>query len=422
MIKDVLNTSIARYISLFINFIISVFIARQLGAEGKGYIAGVLLIPQLLVAYGSFSLNESFLYYWGRETFSRSRLKNLVIYVITIQGVLLGVLSVLYFLFIKSNEPIVVIMLCFAIAPALLAFEVLTYTLRGNLLISKFNFSIIIQSMVYLITVLPSVLLGYGVNGVILSYLTGYLFSIFYMVFNFPKSESESEEHVSLKDLFNYGLKVHLFRLLNVTEAKFDMYLVSIMLPISELGIYSVAVSLSQLFSMLLQRPISTVVHPYLIRFNEKREHITAQVTRIVLFIGFIFCLVIWLLSKYALDLIYGDQFLTAYAPLTILLLGTLIKTPAATINGYFKAVGKPEILAKISAFTAPLNVGLCLVFIPKFGINGAAIISSFTYLIFSIVLYFKFIKETNIKIIDCILPKYKDYILVKSMIFQKKI
>jgi len=65
-----------------------------------------------------------------------------------------------------------------------------------------------------------------------------------------------------------------------------------------------------------------------------------------------------------------------------ILFLGTLIFTLASTSNAILTAIGKPKVVAKIIIISAFANIIVNLLLIPNFGITGAAIATTLSYLI----------------------------------------
>ena len=418
MIKDFLHTSLTRYLIILISFISSVLIARNLGAEGKGYVVGILIIPQLFAAYGSFSVNESFLFFIGKKEISLKRLNFFLAWVLVVQCPLLVILCYLYFVIIGSSSEKASIIIAVALIPLLLFLEILRFCQRGVFHIGKYNTGLLIESAVTLFFIGYSLFMDYGAFAIVVSYTAGYFFSLCFILFNFPVPEVSNVSAVSVIDLFSYGWKVHLFRILNVTEAKFDIFLISILLAPGELGLYSVAVSLSQLYALIVQRPVSTVILPYFLKMDEKYlGELAARVTRIVIFGSFILGVLLWGGGHKLLVLLYGNEFSAAYIPFAILLLGTLIRTPTATLNCYFKACGRPETLAKISSITAPINVCLCFAFIPMYGIVGAAIISAITYAVFAGYLLFRFSRETQMNLFDCIVIKIDDFKKLRQLI-----
>ena len=421
MIKDFLHTSLTRYLIILISFISGVLIARNLGAEGKGYVVGILIIPQLFAAYGSFSVNESFLFFIGKKKISLKRLKSLLSWILVVQCPLLIILCYLYFVITGSSSGKESVIIALVLIPLLVFLEILRFCQRGVFHIGKYNTGLLIESATTLFLIGCSLFMGYGAFAVVVSYTVGYFLSLCFILINFPVPNFSKVSTVSIIDLITYGWKVHMFRILNVTEAKFDIFLISILLSPAELGLYSVAVSLSQLYALIVQRPVSTVILPYLLKMDEKYiEELTARVTRMVIFGSFTLGVLLWVGGRKLLIILYGNQFSAAYTPFAILLLGTLIKTPAATLNCYFKARGRPETLARISSITTPINVCLCVLFVPIYGIVGAAIISAITYSVFASYLLFRFSRETQINLSKCIVIKIDDFIKLSGLILDR--
>src|SRR5438445_13024105 len=67
---------------------------------------------------------------------------------------------------------------------------------------------------------------------------------------------------------------------------------------------------------------------------------------------------------------------------LEILALGVFANGMAYVPYNMLQAVGKPDITAKFHLLELPLYVVLCLLFIPRWGITGAALASTFRFVL----------------------------------------
>jgi O-antigen/teichoic acid export membrane protein len=121
--------------------------------------------------------------------------------------------------------------------------------------------------------------------------------------------------------------------------------------------------------------------------------------------------------SKIFVELVYGVSYLPALVPLWILLIGVVLKAPMSILAYYFKSIGLPEVMVKISIITVVLNVISGLLFIPRYGIIAAAIISTISYTIYSILLSRKYMKMTNKGLSEQYLFSQSEITLIKDYI-----
>ena len=75
-------------------------------------------------------------------------------------------------------------------------------------------------------------------------------------------------------------------------------------------------------------------------------------------------------------------------------------------------ARGKPEMIAIQSALALVLNIILNLIFIPRFNFVGAALASSISYSVMTILLAFTFRRLSGARLRDLFLPSRADLVL----------
>lgn len=177
------------------------------------------------------------------------------------------------------------------------------------------------------------------------------------------------------KEFFKFNKWVFLISLIGATSARADTFLTTKLLPIEQVGIYSVAVSLTSFIPQLFFA-IATVAAPKLANFTSVKAAATylkklqLLVTSLALLglsgipIGF------FIITKF-----YGIAYMASLQPFLILFFAQilfLLALPAHQAIFYFFA--NPEIMVPVSAvqFITILILGWFL--ISSFGITGAAL------------------------------------------------
>ena len=416
MLKKIINTGLVRVIGLFLKFLIGIIISRVFGAVGKGEITLFLLIPTLISTYFGLSIQEGFLYFFGSNKITNKDFKNLLF---RANVFLTPIFLFFYFtayLFIDNYDyylfPQIILMI------VLLNTIIFKFSLRGLLEFKAYNLVLFVEPFITLLGILIIVLFDLNLEYIIWAYILGYVLPLPYQYLIIINKEKTPSVALKLKQIVNYSYKVHFFKILNFTENKFDILIIGYFLSITEVGIYSIAVAITVIFQSLVQTSISTVLLPALIKSkNDFKQKLTTDYFKLSLSLALVFLVGILIFGKMFIENIYGLEFKAAFTPLIILSIGALIKSPSACMNSYFKSNGRPEVLYKTSIYSVIVNILLCFVLIPSFGIVGAAIASSISYFIYGIIMIIKFNNTTQISFLNLISINRKDFKSMKNLI-----
>lgn len=188
---------------------------------------------------------------------------------------------------------------------------------------------------------------------------------------------------VAFREYFGMLLKVAATSLVTLLNYRADLYIVAILLPPFDLGLYTVAVSGAE--GLLVPTQIAAQVTAPHIGSLEKAAaaRLTARCVRNNLLIACIICVVIFVLAPALIHLLYGAAFAPLVPALRILLAGVLVLSLASPISSYYTLkLGKPEIPLVLAGASAAICIASALLLVPRFGIDGAAAASTIAYLI----------------------------------------
>jgi O-antigen/teichoic acid export membrane protein len=420
LLKSIFNTGLSKVLSLTIALIIGIIISREYGAEGKGFITILILVPTLVSTYVGFSLGEGFLYYIGNSQISKKQFNTLLFKVF---GLFSMFLIVTYFgcvYFLINYEYYILPQILLMIS--LLFGNILKFSLKGVLKFKRFNLIQILDPLIVFFGLLAVLLYKADLKYLLWAYLFSSIVQNLLIYFAVSSSLNNNNSEIGIKHIFQYSYKVHFFAIMNFTEAKFDVLLIGYLISTSAVGVYSVSISITIIFQTVIQTSISTVLYPMLVKSSPlSRIYLTKKYFKISAALAAIFMIFTIFLGNYFIITVYGAEFSSAYIPMLILLGGALIKSPAACINSYFKSIGKPSKLYKTSIISLSVNIVLCIITIPSMGINGAALSSSISYMIFGMIMLFKFQKETGINYKEMIRVNISDIQNALSLVNSKK-
>ena len=379
----------------------SVLIARHYGPSVQGELVGLLLIPQMIINFGDLGISESYMYHLSKNNDSFVLLKSTIIKTaVLILTLMLSIFSV-YLVFFSYSENYAIIFLAYSYIILLFVSQILSFILRGYYKLREFNFGLLILNSAILISVIICITMDFSIKYLFLFYAISHCISILYILINLisvKNNDLSNKKIYTIKDVFLYGIKIYSYKVLNSAESQFDKFIIASFLVSSQLGFYSVAVVLSSVLYLFLVKPIALILLPILNKIEDLKEKqkLVTLINKVIFWIGILFGIFLFLFSEIIILNIYGVEYLPALVPLWILLFGVILKSPMSILAYYFKSIGTPEVMVRISIITVILNISAGIFFIPSFGITAAAIISTITYTIYSILLSSKYLKTTN--------------------------
>ncbi len=195
----------------------------------------------------------------------------------------------------------------------------------------------------------------------------------------------------STKLMFAFGLPVMLASIGYQVIGQIDTLFLVYLRTLDEVGIYNTVLPASLVF-LLFGKSVADIIFPLFAEMWAKHEHPKIQqgINEVYKY-GFIFSAPVLLLffvyARLFLELSFGLVYGMGAQAFQILLVGILFYIMVMINNHILAAIGKPEITTKIVLGSAVLNILLNSIFIPPFGMGGAALATSlsyFTMLLFS--------------------------------------
>ncbi len=174
-----------------------------------------------------------------------------------------------------------------------------------------------------------------------------------------------------------YSFYIFLGMLMGSIYWELDIYIISRMIDTTAIAVYAVAMQLNGIFKMTTTA-ITSVILPRataLVVTNESEEGTTtflAQVGRFILYIYLLMSLGFFFFGKLFIRLWLGEDFIAVWYIALVVVLGAFVPRVQGGINDLVKAKNKHKFLAFLYFFMALVNVFLTIIFIKKWGLNGA--------------------------------------------------
>jgi O-antigen/teichoic acid export membrane protein len=408
-------------LNLLLGIGVSVILARVLGPEGRGVYALAMLLPSLIVTFGNLGIGPATVYYVARGEFRREEiLGNNILLSIGIggAGILAGLMVVHFFreaLF--PNVPLAYLLLALALVPGEIFFSYVNYMLLGAQRIKEFNYRQVLQSTLFLgfITLGLLVLKGKVREAILAGLLTWGIVDIlvFRLVKRVAGGVSFKPNLSYVKCAVTYGLQAHIASILGFLNYRVDMFLINWFLGPAAVGLYAVGVGLVEKLWMVSQAA-STVLFPRVAAESEeeRQKEFTPLVARTVLWTTAFGALVLALLSRWIVLLLYSKAFLSAVSALQALLVGVVTLSTGRVLANDIAGRGFPGLNIYTSSAAVLTNVVLNLLWIPRYGIVGAAWASTASYTVSFLSALFFYCRLSGNRWTKVVFPQRGDWVV----------
>lgn len=179
-----------------------------------------------------------------------------------------------------------------------------------------------------------------------------------------------------------------------------DTIMIGIFKAEVDVGIYNVALKLAMTTGIVLGAVNSIVAPKISETFNNDRmdefRKLIKQSTRIIFFSTLPILIILFLFPEFLLSF-FGTEFTIAKTTLLILLVGQVANAMSGSVGYILQMTGKEKVFQNILLLSLVCNVILNLLLIPSYGIEGAAIASAFSLLIWNLSSVYYIYKEYNV-------------------------
>jgi O-antigen/teichoic acid export membrane protein len=208
---------------------------------------------------------------------------------------------------------------------------------------------------------------------------------VFLKLFKYFRYKSDYSSRLKTR-LFHYGFPLLLAAIGFVVIGQIDVMMLTGFRTLSEVGIYSVVLPTAMLL-VTLGSSMAQVILPYVSEYWAKKKY--SQISKVINETyrkAFVFIvpagLILFVFSDIVLRFLFGEEFILGINALKILSVGAILFSVATINNSILSAIGRPKLVTKIILSVTFLNVILNLILIPFYGIVGAAIATSISYLL----------------------------------------
>lgn len=378
-----------------LGFLVSVFVAVDLGAGGYGIYQFLLLFVGPVLHILSFGLGGGVTYLVGSQAF---RPRDVVLTCI-VAGLGIGAIGVVLIGglwtvgklgVIGSGLPVsqVVPMLC---ALPFYAVNMLFYRLAMGASWFKTMNAIDLAKAISapLILFVLVIALGLGVEGAVYAILFNGLFT-FVVLFGLILRKGRPRATISgsfLSASARYGARAWIGDVAAQAYNRLDHLLFGFLASESLFGIYVVAARVTELL-WLPTTAMGPVLFNRIASEDDGRERIalTGQTHRVVFGIVLVSAVLLAANLWWFIPIVYQGAYDASVVPALILIPGTILMVTQKVLTKYFSGTNRPGVSSGVTALGAVAIGVLAFVFIPRYGPSGAALASTAAYVLMALV------------------------------------
>lgn len=402
-LKQSAATFVTQVVLMAISMATGIIVARVLGPEIKGQAALLGNLTQILFMCGSLGLGSAFSFFIAKKKYPPRQIMTLALLSALAFGVLAnGIFYLSWPLHAAMWRGIPKNLVVFSTILSIL-FIYSTYLVRivvGHGKIYSMNSANAASTVTNFTAVLFLLLfLHQGLSGVVTALWLGTLAQIGVLTWVLRKDLKPMAcwNLPFIRATFTYGIKAHALLIINFLNYRLDIFLLQYLTgDTAAVGYYSLAVGMAELMWLVPNSAVAPLFSGVARSDAEDRSLITLRTCRWSLIFLVVLALGGIVLGRPFIRLLYGAPYLPSYGPFICLLPGICLFPLFKLLIIDLAARGFPGYGTMASATALVVNIGANIVFIPHLGGKGAAMATSLSYTLMSVMSLSFFMRVTR--------------------------
>lgn len=412
---------------LLSNLITGIVVARVLGPAALG----VWAIFQLIVSYaeslGRLKFDQAAVFFLGARKYEAGVVAfTLHVLALASSMLLVGVLFLSFgwiydLLFadapdVRSLVPLVLIQI-----PLQFLYLNYAYLHISREDVAAYNGMAILRTVVNSgLSIAALVVLNAGLAGVVLAMLVSTTAGMLYgaTVFHRHIALVRRWDWTLVREFGAYSSRLYVAGAVGQLNNQLTNLVCAVYLRPAELAIFSLAAARRDLVS-ILPNAASALLLSRLSAMTERLEaaRLAATTARVVMVVMIAVAVSAAVLVDPAVLLLYGADYLPVAAPFRIMLLGFTLYAIATPYLQYFLAVGRPDLLVKVSVPAVLLQLTLALVLVPMWGVAGGAVSLLAALTAGSVLTLLTFLRLSTLTFREAIVIRRSDFMLLRATV-----
>jgi O-antigen/teichoic acid export membrane protein len=406
-------------------------IARTLGPDGQGKYALAILLSALIVILSNLGVPSANVYFIGRGDVSVSRAMrtSLMLWMaLSVFGIGIGAGIIRFFAdrwFPGVPEHMLWITL--AGVPISLLHAFLVSLLQGLQDFHRYNIVLFTQPVLaFVLTAIAILGLQSGAEGALWAYVLAWLLSLVFawwaLAPHLAAARKTSGEHRIeryAKRCVGYGWRAQIANNLAFFSYRSSTLLINFFMSPAATGLYVTAVAIAEKI-WLLSQAASQVLLPRLSELHAdeaRRRRLTPLATKLVFLVSLGIAFVLFVFAGPLILGVFTDKYEPSIAALRWLLPGVVALSVARGVSTDLAARGRVDLNLYVAVVTLTSVVVASVLLIPRYGINGAAMATTFSYLLNTVIKLVLYYRITGKRWYELMVPKRADVAVIKGKI-----
>jgi len=426
--KSLIYNSLNRLLNTVVIFLTMVLLTRTIGASDFGVLTLMIANASILNLISSLGISSGITYNLAAKNLSENNILSITSFMLIAQFFFIFIFEIgwhlignSFWLFKGYSLTDLLLGICFFISiSAIEKYAALFYGKQQYSLANKI--ALITNSTLFFI------LLSFSQY----NFQSNYIFFVIYVLGNlFQASALVICYHITYKNsitieafnkqqlnlFFSYSFLAFITNLLQFVAYRADYWIVDYYKGTTELGIYSVSVKLAQLF-WIIPNLIAAIIFPKVAAKETEGNHLSFSfLIRLLNTLNILAGFIMLVFSSDFISRIFGVEYSRSVTPFQILLPGVIAYCITTVLAGYYAGINKLKVNFWGTVLCLLIILILDLVFIPRFGIKGAAIASSIGYTLSTFYSIFVFKQLTKVGLDQLLLLNKGDLVNLRGLL-----
>ncbi len=419
-IKDItnlyLNNSILslflRIIGVFFIFLTSFLLTKSYKSETVGLYDFTRSYLLVVGALSMMSIDQSILYFLGKRKYNKSNFINfykIIIKICCVSSLSIYILTLIFLQFFKletNTESII-------IKCNLILFFYNLYLINGEIY-RAFNGIVVSELFRNVIKYIPLLLgiflfsyfedecyvLDFFIYGFFFTALISFLILFYY--YNKLENNNKIFKEETFKSVINYTYPIAISTILLYMLNFIDITLIKYFLGDNHVAYFSLAIKIVSIFSVLINAIslsiASSIAENYTLGSTSEIQRIINKTSKLIFIVTMSLSIILYVVHEPFLS-IFGEEYLISANSFKILLVGNVVFSLSGLSTIYMLMTNKGRILSLFLFLAVLINLVLNYLFIPKYGIEAAAIASIISFIFWSFISGIYILRKDNINI-----------------------
>jgi len=395
-----------------------VILLARLGSSEYGLISLALVIVSFLSIFATLGLKTGIVryvsYFKGKK--DDKKIKGTILSSLKLSLPLTLVLMILLFIFsdkisilIFHNAQLTPLLKIFSFTlPFISLSEIFLGVIVG---FQKIEYKVLIkeilENIIKLLLTFILIYLGYNLIGIAVVYLfsiviTSFLSFYFLQKKVFPFFRTKIIPKLATNELLFFSLPLIFGSVLTLIIKWTDVLMIGYFRTSSEVGIYNVVLPTANLL-VIVPTSLMAIFMPLITELYSKKKFKEIKIiskinSKWIFFLNFPIFLLIFLFSREILKIMFGSEYVIGNVALLILIIGYMVRSLTHINYSILTMIKKTKLILYIGLLSALCNIILNYFLIPRYGIIGGSIATSFSFILSYILMFRASYKLTKIQ------------------------